>query len=184
MSDLYRGRGHFVRELKANDITNKLGKMLVKDDIVRKIGDNKMFVFVVFYAPWCGHCQNMVDMWKDLSIRSKDTNIGFCAYNCEDEENRKLLTTGDDKNKIKVQYYPTLKFMNEKNELVTPMMYEEPINPQPSQMYQYLESYLNDMVKTQKKLKKTVKSINSSITKDEKKTEKKTKKKSKNNDEN
>ncbi|KAG0166551.1 hypothetical protein DFQ28_007134 [Apophysomyces sp. BC1034] len=58
--------------------------------------------FIKFYAPWCGHCQRLEPVWKDLAQTLKD-NVGVGEVNCE--TNRALCM------EYNVSGLPSLKFM-------------------------------------------------------------------------
>ena len=65
---------------------------------------------VVFYAPWCGHCKNMVTDYKSIASRAKANSKRYCAaVNCEQE---KELA-----GKVGVQSFPTIKMVDEKGNM-------------------------------------------------------------------
>lgn len=57
--------------------------------------------FVKFYAPWCGHCQKLVPIWKELANSFKfDTSIKISEIDCTTQH---LIC-----NEFEVKAYPTL----------------------------------------------------------------------------
>ncbi|XP_011159540.1 thioredoxin domain-containing protein 5 homolog [Solenopsis invicta] len=60
--------------------------------------------FVMFYAPWCGHCQRLGPTWEQLAEMSneEDSNIRIAKVDCTTES---ALCSEQD-----VTGYPTLKF--------------------------------------------------------------------------
>ncbi|XP_076686826.1 thioredoxin domain-containing protein pretaporter [Andrena cerasifolii] len=60
--------------------------------------------FVMFYAPWCGHCQRLEPTWEQLAELSneEDNNIKVAKVDCTTDSS--LCTEHD------VTGYPTLKF--------------------------------------------------------------------------
>lgn len=65
-------------------------------------------VFVVFYAPWCGHCHNMMPTWLDFAKRynvNGDTIIARL-----DASMYKALAK-----KYKIQGFPTIRLFSKKN---------------------------------------------------------------------
>ena len=62
--------------------------------------------FVAVYAPWCGHCQDLLPTWQNLA---REYRKSFLAVNSEDKENG-----GDQlRQTLGVNGYPTiLEFQN------------------------------------------------------------------------
>lgn len=60
--------------------------------------------FVMFYAPWCGHCQRLGSTWEQLAELSNeaDNNVKIAKVDCTTDN---ALCTEHD-----VTGYPTLKF--------------------------------------------------------------------------
>lgn len=60
--------------------------------------------FIMFYAPWCGHCQRLEPTWEQLAKMSnlEDKNIKIAKVDCTTDDS--LCTEHD------VTGYPTLKF--------------------------------------------------------------------------
>lgn len=60
--------------------------------------------FVMFYAPWCGHCQRLSPTWEQLAemLNEDDSNILIAKVDCTIE--KELCSEHD------VTGYPTLKF--------------------------------------------------------------------------
>ncbi len=79
-----------------------------------KIAKNKITVvnkefkdkygLINFYAPWCKHCQNMVETWSDLAIQFQHKFV-IAAVNCENKDNYEI------RNKLRIKEYPTIKFI-------------------------------------------------------------------------
>ena len=53
---------------------------------------------ILFYADWCGHCQQFKPIWKE--IKEKNLNINYIEYN--DEINANKI------NEFGVQGFPTI----------------------------------------------------------------------------
>ena len=69
--------------------------------------------FVMFYAPWCGYCQRLKDLWKQFAKEMKYKNVKIQSFNCEKNKDYLLLMNEEfyKSNKVKfVPSYPTLKF--------------------------------------------------------------------------
>jgi len=60
--------------------------------------------FVMFYAPWCGHCQRLAPTWEQLAemLNEEDSNIRIAKVDCTTDS--KICSEED------VTGYPTLKF--------------------------------------------------------------------------
>lgn len=69
-------------------------------------------VFVMFYAPWCGHCHKMMPVWKEFS--SKYSLKGDTLIARLDATAYKDLAK-----KYKVHGFPTLRLFTKKNKTGT-----------------------------------------------------------------
>jgi len=87
-----------VRELNLFDFKGKKVNFKGKEGLIN------------FYAPWCGHCRKMKDLWSELAIHFKDRFI-IAAVNCEDPYNYNLRW------RFNITCYPTLKFVNKRGQL-------------------------------------------------------------------
>ncbi|GET85967.1 protein disulfide isomerase [Leishmania tarentolae] len=65
-------------------------------------------VFVMFYAPWCGHCNKMKSTWQDLSDKYPITGDVIIAR-IDASEHRDIAKEFD------VHGFPTLKFFAKNN---------------------------------------------------------------------
>jgi thiol-disulfide isomerase/thioredoxin len=116
--DLY-GDNTSIIELKHKDFTyNKKTKSL---QCKHPLFQNIQRGLVIFYAPWCKHCNDMYDDLIELSINYMNV-FPIAVVNIEDIQNKNDLLTIQ----AKVSRYPTMKVLNKDL---------------------YLEDYNNDLTK-------------------------------------
>ena len=49
-------------------------------------GADEKVTIVLYYAPWCPHCKDMMPLWGELSKKHKDdANVDVKKVNCEDQ---------------------------------------------------------------------------------------------------
>jgi thiol-disulfide isomerase/thioredoxin len=90
--DLF-GTSKFVTELKPSDF----------DPVETwKLRNHKCSI-VLFYAPWCPHCQHQVKMWNDLGEKAAFFDV--CSFNCEKNSGH-LMKIKEDRPDM-VNGYPT-----------------------------------------------------------------------------
>jgi protein disulfide-isomerase-like protein len=57
--------------------------------------------FILFYAPWCGHCKRMAPVWEQLATKMKGESVRVAKVDADGE-----TEIGE---KFSIQHYPTLK---------------------------------------------------------------------------
>lgn len=67
-----------------------------------------MYGLITFYAPWCIHCRQMVELWSDLALQFRNL-FAIGAVNCE--HNTKTCINA------RIRYYPTIKFVTKKGNM-------------------------------------------------------------------
>lgn len=68
-----------------------------------------------FYAPWCGHCQNLKPAYEKAA-KNLDGLAKVAAVNCDDDDNKQLC------GQLGVQGFPTLKIVTPTKKLGKPRM--------------------------------------------------------------
>lgn len=66
---------------------------------------------IMFYAPWCPHCQNMKDVWEKVGQQA----VFFKVYAVNCEKQRKLITMMQEDDPEFIKFYPTIVIYNKGN---------------------------------------------------------------------
>ena len=70
------------------------------------VNDENKDVFVKYYAPWCGHCQELAPKWEKLAQAFKSNpNIVIAKFDA----------TKNEAEGVQVEQFPTLKFYPKDN---------------------------------------------------------------------
>ena len=76
---------------------------LTKDNLSEVAGDK--MVFLLLYAPWCGHCRAVKPAWEALTEDFRDSDTLFVSeVDCTSNEGKELCAH------LGVQGYPTIKY--------------------------------------------------------------------------
>jgi len=78
----------------------KLVKTLVGKNFNSVVNSGETKTLVMFYAPWCGHCQSLVPIWDELGEHFKDSKEVIVA---------KMDSTKNEIENVKIRAFPTIK---------------------------------------------------------------------------
>ena len=98
---------HSIKSLYLYSLTAPVFYDQVVDSTIDQVRNHDLGWFVMFYAPWCGHCKRLTPMWDQFAEQHghPDSNLRVARINCDDSENSNLCTVYD------IAGYPTVLFL-------------------------------------------------------------------------
>lgn len=101
---------HLLSQELPEDWNKEPVKVLVAENFDSVALDESKSVLVEFYAPWCGHCKQLVPIYDKVAEHFKDNDDVVIA---------KIDSTANELETIKITSFPTLKFFKkETNEVI------------------------------------------------------------------
>ncbi|XP_052741758.1 protein disulfide-isomerase [Bicyclus anynana] len=99
---------HLLSETLPEDWAAKPVKVLVATNFDEVVFDSNKKVLVEFYAPWCGHCKQLVPMYEKLGEHfEKDDDVVIA----------KIDATANELEHTKVTSFPTIKLYTKDNQV-------------------------------------------------------------------
>jgi len=112
--------GKLTRFLKSEPVPteqNEPVRIIVGNSVASEVLNSSNDVFILFYAPWCGHCQKMKPDWEKLATKYKSVEgltIAKIDATANDVEDPRFNVSG----------FPTIFYMSGEGENRTVKTYD------------------------------------------------------------